>query len=77
LLGTVALAVDDLGAANAPAGAVIQEFPAELFGEDRGQTVKIQLQPPGNGTTLEVRQDPLLDPGPGKEEILVGLDLVF
>lgn len=73
-LGTITLAVDNLGAAHPAAGAGGQKFVAELCGEGGGQAMEIQLQFPGNGPPLKVVQDPLLNAGFGVEEVFMSLD---
>jgi len=75
LLGALALAMDDAGTADAATGALGEKFVAKLGGEDDGQAMEVQLQFRFDGTTLEVGEDALLDPGPGEEQEFLGLYL--
>jgi hypothetical protein len=67
--------MDDAGTADAAAGALGEKFVAKLGGEDDGQAMEVQLQFRFDGTTLEVGEDALLDPGPGEEQEFLGLYL--
>jgi len=67
VLGAIALAMDDMSTAHPQPGAFAQEFLAEPRGKDSGQTMEVQYHFPGNGTTLQFGQNPLLYAGFGVE----------
>ncbi len=75
LRGAAAPAVDDEGAAHAPAGTVAQELVEDALGVGRGQAVQVQFQPHLHMAALKIGKQALLHARAGEEQVVVGLDL--
>ena len=69
--------MDDAGTTHPLMGALPQKLIKDALGEDHRKPVEIDLEVDGQVAALKVGDQPLLDPGPGEEQVLGSLDLGF